>query len=339
MASRYKALMSLPGAFRAFLSSAREILEENEFELIERWCDTGIPKEELLELIADKHGFIVGLDIVDEDVISAAREVQILSKHGIGTDNIDIPAATKRNIVVANTPGSNSSSVADLTIGLLIAVARQVPLAEATVRRGQLIPYLGPELEGKTLGIIGLGNIGKKVARRALGFGMRVIANDLFLDEKFAAETGVTYVSKEEIYRQSHFISLHTPFTPATRGMITKNEIAQMRDGAYVINTARGGIVDESAVAEALERGKLAGAALDVFSVEPPPPDCILFKVPDMIVTTHMGGSTPEAIQRAGELAAWNIINVVNGKLPLNALNPATCARLTKGPFSTSRKR
>jgi phosphoglycerate dehydrogenase-like enzyme len=200
------------------------------------------------------------------------------------------------------------------------------------------VSYIGPELEGKTLGIIGLGDIGKKVARRALAFGMRVIAHDMIQDAKFIAETGVAYVSRDEILRQSHFISIHIPLTPKTRGMITKNEIQQMRDGAYLINTARGGIVDEAAVADALARGKLAGAAFDAFTVEPPPPDCVLFKAPNILVTTHMGGSTPEAIQRGGELAAWNIINVINGRQPLNALNPETCARLTSGAFAMSRK-
>jgi D-3-phosphoglycerate dehydrogenase len=326
--AKYKALISLPGAFQPFLASARSILESNDFEVIERWLDTGIPRPELLQIVSDIDGFIVGLDLVDEEVIAAAERLKVLSKHGIGTDNINIPAATKRGIVVTNTPGTNSSAVADLVLGLIICIARRVLLSDATVRQGQLVPMLGPELEEKTLGIIGLGNIGKKVARRALAFGMRVIANDLVQDKHFVADTGVTYVSKEEIFRVSHFITLHTPLTSSTRGMITKLEIERMRDGAYLINTARGGIVDEEAVAEALGRGKLAGAAFDVFSVEPPLADCALFKAPNALVTTHIGGSTPEAIQRAGDLAAWNIINVIHGKRPGNALNPDTITHL-----------
>ncbi len=325
----YKVLISLPSTFQPLLASARNILESHDFAVIERWLDTGIPKPELLELVSDIHGFIVGLDIIDEDVIAAAPKLKVLSKHGIGTDNINLPAATRRGIVVTNTPGSNASSVADLTIELLICVARQVLQAEAIVRRGQLVPYLGPELEGKTLGIIGLGNIGKKVATRALSFGMRVLANDLIFDEAFARENEVAYVSKDEIYRESHFLTLHTPLTPLTRGMITAKEIRQVRDGAFVINTARGGIVDEIAVADALVSGKLAGAAFDAFAIEPPPPDCGLFKAPNVVVTTHMGGSTPEAIQRGGELAAWNIINVMTGKQPLSVLNPEAFAHLS----------
>lgn len=326
--AKYKALISLPGTFQPLLASARSILESNDFEVIERWLDTGIPRPELLQIVSDIDGFIVGLDLVDEEVIAAAKRLKVLSKHGIGTDNINIPAATKGGIVVTNTPGSNSSAVADLVMGLIICIARRVLLSDATVRQGQLVPILGPELEGKTLGIIGLGNIGKKVARRALAFGMRVIADDLVQDKQFVAETGVTYVSKEEIFRASHFITLHTPLTPSTRGMITKHEIERMRDGVYLINTARGGIVDEDAVAEALERGKLAGAAFDAFAVEPPPADCALFKAPNALVTTHMGGSTPESIQRAGDLAAWNIVNVIHGKRPGNALNPEAITHL-----------
>jgi D-3-phosphoglycerate dehydrogenase len=334
MASRYKALVSLPTTFQSFLTPARTILERHDFQVVERWLDTGVPKSELLELIADMDGFIVGLDIVDEEVIAVARKLQVLSKHGIGTDNLNIPAATKRGIVVTNTPGSNASSVADFAMGLLICLARKMLPSDASVRRGELIPCIGPELEGKTLGLIGLGNIGKKVASRALAFGMRVIAYDIIQDTRFTAETDVTYVSKDDILRESHFISIHAPLTPTTRGMIGLEDIQRMRDGAYLINTARGGIVDEAAVAAALASGKLAGAAFDAFSVEPPPPECPLFRAPNIVVTAHMAGSTPEAIQRAGELAAWNIVNVVNGRQPLNALNPETCVRLTSGGFA-----
>ena len=318
----YKALISLPSTFQPLLASARSILESHDFEVIERWLDTGIPKPELLRLVSDIHGFIVGLDIIDEEVLAAAPKLRVLSKHGIGTDNINIPAATRRGIVVANTPGTNSSAVADLAIGLMICIARKVLRSNATVRKGQLVPLLGPELEGKTLGIIGVGNIGKKVARRALAFGMRVIGNDLIENAAFAAETGVRYVSKDEIFRASHFITLHTPLTPETRDMIGKQEILRMRDGAYLINTARGGVVDEDAVAQALIEGKLAGAAFDAFAIEPPALNCALFKAPNVLLTTHMGGSTPEAIQRAGDLAAWNIVNVLQGKRPVNTLNP-----------------
>jgi D-3-phosphoglycerate dehydrogenase len=318
----YKALISLPSTFQPLLASARNILESHDFEVIERWLDTGIPKPELLRLVSDIHGFIVGLDIIDEEVLAAAPKLRVLSKHGIGTDNINIPAATRRGIVVANTPGTNSSAVADLAIGLMICIARKVLRSNATVRKGQLVPLLGPELEGKTLGIIGVGNIGKKVARRALAFGMRVIGNDLIENAAFAAETGVRYVSKDEIFRASHFITLHTPLTPETRDMIGKQEILRMRDGAYLINTARGGVVDEDAVAQALIEGKLAGAAFDAFAIEPPALNCALFKAPNVLLTTHMGGSTPEAIQRAGDLAAWNIVNVLQGKRPVNTLNP-----------------
>jgi D-3-phosphoglycerate dehydrogenase len=144
----------------------------------------------------------------------------------------------------------------------------------------------------------------------------------------------VTYASKDEILHESHFISIHAPLIPTTRGMIGREEIQRMRDGAYLINTARGGIVDEAAVADALVCGKLAGAAFDAFSVEPPPPECPLFRAPNILVTAHMAGSTSEAIQRAGELSAWNVINVINGRQPLNALNPETCVRLTSGGFT-----
>ncbi len=324
MADGKKVLISLPINFEQYMGTTKGILESNGFEVDDYWNDTGLPKEELIKLIEDKDGFIVGLDKIDEDVVKAGKKLKVLSKHGIGTDNINIPAATKHGVVVCNTPGSNSNAVADLALGLIICLARNIFEADTSVRKSDLTPYIGIELEGKTLGIIGLGHIGKKVALRARAFGMKVIADDPVLDNEFAVKNGIKYVSKEEIYKQSDFITIHTPLTNETHGLIKEKEITLMKDGCYIVNTARGGIVDEKALADALKSGKIAGAGIDVFSVEPPLADYVLFQAPNIVFSTHMGGSTPDAIKRAGELAAKNIINVINGKKPLNALNPET---------------
>jgi D-3-phosphoglycerate dehydrogenase len=331
MSNKPKVLISQPTSFKQFLTSMTEILTQNGFAVTERWTDTGIPKTELLELIADKVGFILGLDIVNENVLTVAKNLKVISKQGIGTDNIDIPAATRHGVVVCNTPGSNASSVADLTLGLMICLARKIITADATVRQSKLLPYIGPEFYGKTLGIIGLNNIGKQVARRAKAFGMKVIANDIKLDPDFAKVNDIAYVTKDQIYTQSDFITVHIPLTKDTMGMIGAREFNLMKAGCYVINTARGGIVNEEALADALRAGKIAGAGIDVFSIEPPSPDYVLFNAPNVIFSSHMGGSTPEAIIRAGKLAALNIVNIVNGRPPLNALNPVTLERyLTK---------
>ncbi len=328
MPEQNKVLISLPTTFEQYLTSTITILEESGFPVTACWNDAGLPKPELLKLVADKVGFIVGLDIVDEEVIAAGKRLKVLSKHGIGTDNINIRAATKHGVVVCNTPGSNSTAVADLTLGLMICLARKIIAADATVRQSQLLPYIGPEFAEKTLGIIGLGNIGKKVALRAKSFGMRVIANDIKPDLEFAKKHEIDWVTKKELYAQSDFITVHTPLTPETFGMIGEKEMSLMKPECYLINSARGGIIDEAALARALNAGKLAGAGIDVFSIEPPPPDYVLFKAQNVIFSTHMGGSAPEAIQRAGELAALNIMNIIKGKPPVNALNPETLERL-----------
>jgi D-3-phosphoglycerate dehydrogenase len=323
----FKVLTSVPTTFEPYNDSMREMLEEAGFEVTQRWDDAGIPKAELLEMIKDFDGMIMGLDRIDPEVIAAGKKLKVLAKYGVGTDNIDIPAATEAGIVVANTPGANATSVCELAIGLLIAVARQMVESCATVKSGSIYPQVGPELEGKTVGIIGIGNIGKRVATRLAAFGMNILVNDLVTYPEWAHDFPIKYVEKEYIYKNADVITVHVPLTDLTKDMISERELKMMKKSAILINTARGGIVNEDALDKALSEGWIYGAGFDVYSLEPPVGFGML-KHKNFIGTTHIGGSTYEAIKRIGEFAATNVIKVLNGKKPLSAMNPETTKNL-----------
>lgn len=322
-----KVLTSVPSTFKAYNQTMKEVLEAAGFEVTQRWDDDGIPKAELVKIIKEFDGMIMGLDKIDEDVIKAGKKLKVLAKYGVGTDNIDIPAATKAGIVVANTPGGNSTAVAELAIAMMVNVARQVVESCAKLKSGSIEPQVGPELEGKILGIIGLGNIGKKVASRAAAFGMNILVNDLLTFPEWTHGFPVKYVEKDEIYKTADFITVHTPLTELTRNMIGERELKMMKKTAIVINTARGGIVNEDALDKALSKKWIAGAGFDAYSKEPPAGFPML-KHGSFTGTTHIGGSTFEAIKRIGEMAADNVIRVVGGRKPINSVNPETTAKL-----------
>ncbi|MDI6870102.1 MAG: phosphoglycerate dehydrogenase [Bacillota bacterium] len=329
----FRVLTSVPTTFKPYNATMKEMLEAAGFEVVQRWEDAGIPKDELIKLIPEFDGMIMGLDRLDADVIAAGKRLKVLAKYGVGYDNIDVEAATKAGVVVANTPGGNSTAVAELAIGLMIAVARDLVRSNSLVKSGSILPQVGPELEGKTVGIIGLGNIGKRVATRLAAFGCKILVNDIVTYPEWPHAFPITYVSKEEIYRKADIITVHTPLTPETRGMIGEKELRMMKPTAILINTARGGIVDEGALAVALKEKWIAGAGFDAYTLEPPvdPQTGKVFPMlenDNMTATTHIGGSTYEAIKRIGEMAATNVIRVLSGKKPINAVNPEVAAKL-----------
>jgi D-3-phosphoglycerate dehydrogenase len=305
-----------------------ESLEFAGMEVVQRWHDTGIPKKELLVIIKNFDAMIVGRhDKIDSDVIRAGKKLKILAQFGVGTDNIDVPAATKAGIVVANTPGANTNSVAELAVCLMIAVARQVIESSNFVKSGSIYPQVGPELENKTVGIIGLGNIGKSVATRLAGFGMKIIVNDIVPYPEWKHWFPIEYVEKEYIYKNADFITIHTPLTELTKNMIGERELKTMKKSTILINTARGGIVNEEALDKALSQGWIFGAGLDVYSIEPPV-GINMIKHKNFLGTTHIGACTYGSIQRMGEMASINVIRVLNGKKPINAINPETTKNL-----------
>ncbi len=284
----------------------------------------GLSKDELLSIIGDFDGLVIRSGTkVTAEVIAAATKLRVVGRAGIGVDNVDVDAASKRGLVVMNTPGGNNVTTAEHAISMMLAAARMIPQANATLRAGQWKrnDYVGTEVFAKTLGIVGIGNIGSIVADRAAGLKMRVVAYDPFITEEAAARLGIELVALEELYARAHFISVHTPLTPDTRGLIGDKAFAAMRDGVFIVNCARGGIVDEKALLAALESGKVAGAALDVFSEEPPAADDPLVAHPNVVATPHLGASTGEAQlnvaiavaeQVRDYLVSGSIVNAVN---------------------------
>ena len=264
------------------------------------------------ELIGDAEAVIVGVDRIGEVVLSSCPHLRVISKHGIGVDNIDLEAAKKRGIVVANAPGTNSESVADMAFLFILSCARHLKLVlEQIQNKKWSSPLLGSELEGKILGIVGLGRIGKGVARRALGFGMKVIYFDPFVEEE-----SFTRVNLEELFQIADFITLHLPLSSQTRHLVNEKLLSLMKKEAFLINTARGELVDEEALYRFLKEGRIAGAGLDVLSFEPPF-ESPLLTLPNVLVTPHVAAYTKEANMKMGRIAAWNVVHVLEGREPL----------------------
>ncbi len=282
------------------------------------------PVEELKKLIADADACVVrsGTQITSE-VIAAAKELKVIGRAGVGLDNVDLEAASKRGIVVINTPGGNTVSAAELAFCLIMALARNIPEANNSVKRGEWErkKFVGSELDGKTLGVLGLGRIGGEVAKRAQAFRMRVIAYDPFLRADKAAQMGVEPMPLEEVFKKADFITLHLPLTAENKNMIGEKQFQMMKKGVRIVNCARGGLIDEKALAVAIKSGQVAGAGLDVFESEPPPKDLELLKLPQVIVTPHQGASTEEAQVAVAVDVAQSIIDYLNGRGSKNAVN------------------
>ncbi|MGH2832598.1 MAG: phosphoglycerate dehydrogenase [Solirubrobacteraceae bacterium] len=272
------------------------------------------------------------------ELIEAATRLKVIGRAGVGVDNVDVPAATKRGIVVANAPESNVVTAAEHTLALLLALARNIPRAHMSLTGGkwERSKFSGVELYEKTLGILGFGRIGQLVAQRARGFGMRVLAFDPFVSAERYRELGVEKAdSPEDVYAQADFITIHLPKTPETEGFLSDEAFAKMRDGVRVLNVARGGLIDEAALARALDSGKVAGAALDVFPSEPMT-ESELFENPKVVVTPHLGASTAEATDRAGYQSAEQVVAALDGGVVSTAVNiPAIAAEDMEvlGPF------
>ena len=284
---------------------------------------TGMKPEELVAVIGDYHGLAVrSATKVTAKIIDAATNLKVIGRAGSGLDNVDLTAATKKGIVVMNAPGGNTITTAEHTFSLMCAMARQIPQATASMREGKWEKkrFMGVELFNKTLGVIGIGNIGSQVARRAQAFAMNVIAYDPFLSEEKAKDMGVEKVALEELYRRSDFITIHTPITAETRNMINKDTIKIMKNGVRIINCARGGIVNEKDLYDALVEGKVAGAALDVFEKEPPENNPLL-TLDNVISTPHLGAATKEAQENVAIAIAEQIADYLVQGTIRNAVN------------------
>jgi D-3-phosphoglycerate dehydrogenase len=283
-----------------------------------------LPEAELCGRIGDCQGLIVrSATKVTAGVLEAGRELVVVGRAGAGVDNIDVEAASQRGVIVMNTPGANTIAVAEHTVGFLLALARKLPQAHGALKGGhwEKSRFAGVELYGKVLGIIGLGRIGSEVGRRALGLRMQVIAYDPYLTDEAAQKIGVELVELEELYARADFISVHIPLTKETRNFLGTNELAKMKDGVRLINCARGGLINEAALVEAIRRGKVAGAALDVFEQEPLPSDHPLLGLEQVIITPHLAASTEEAQTQVALAIAQQIADVLVRGIPRNAVN------------------
>jgi D-3-phosphoglycerate dehydrogenase len=266
---------------------------------------------------------------VGAETLAQAPRLKVIGRAGVGVDNVDLKAATAAGVLVMNTPGGNAVSVAEHTLGLMLAMARSIPQANASTKAGrwEKKKFLGTELRGKTLGVVGLGSIGREVVRRARGFEMRVLAADPYVNPRAAEDAGVTLVPLEELYAQSDYISLHVALTPQTHAMLNQAAFARMRKGVRIVNCARGELIDSAALAQAVQSGQVAGAALDVFPAEPPDAGDPLLALEQVLATPHIGGSTEEAQEMVGVRIVEQLVDYLQHGVALNAVNvPALTA-------------
>ena len=284
----------------------------------------GLKPEELKAIIGDYDAILVrSATKVTKEIIEAGKKLRVIGRAGVGVDNVDLEAATHRGIIVMNTPEGNTISTAELSFSMLMAVARNLPQADAHVKKGEWKrnKFKGSELNGKTLGIVGFGRIGREVAKRANAFNMKIMVFDPFISKESVKEWPVEFVDVPTLLGNSDFLTFHTPLTAETRNLLNRETFKPCKKGMRIVNCARGGIVDETALAEALRSGQIAGAAFDVFSSEPPPADHPLLKLPQFICTPHLGAVTNEAQENVALDVAVQVIDALNDRAIKNAVN------------------
>jgi D-3-phosphoglycerate dehydrogenase len=309
-------LLVTPTSYGKNDSRLKTELEAQVGEVIYNPTGKPLTSAEVAQLLPGMDGYIAGLDGIDANALKTTDRLKVIARYGVGVDNVDLAAAREKGIVVTNTPGANSVSVAELALGLMLALARQIPEAVEAVHQGKWPRYLGVSLEGKTIGILGLGAIGKQLARRLTGFDCQIIAFDPFADAAFAKDHFIELATMEAVIEQSDFISLHLPLSPKTCGIVNAAFLSRMKKGSFLINTSRGEMVDEEALLKALQSGHLKGAGLDAFTVEPPDPESPLLALPQVIATPHLGAQTDGATSNMGWLAMKDCLAVLKNEQP-----------------------
>ncbi len=308
-------------SFRQTSGRHKELLEQSGHQLIESPFDRPLQEAEMVELIGDIDGAILGLDYVTAKVIEAGRQLKVLSRYGVGVDRVDLEAATEAGVVVTNTPGANHIAVAELTLGLMLSLARRIPQHDRTVREGSWERVRGSELAGKTLGIVGLGWISKEVIRRASAFDMKIVVQTAYPDKEIADRYGLEYVPLEDLLERADYVSLHCAVTLERCDLIGEKELRAMKRSSYLINTARGELVDEEALLTALQEGWIGGAAMDAFKEEPATASPLV-RLDNFVATPHIGAATFESILRMATLAVENTLQVLRGERPPYVVNP-----------------
>lgn len=309
MGSKYKILITSTSFFKAGPVPLQQLKEFN-CEIIENPYGRPLKEGELIPLLVDVDGVIAGLDEFGEKVLKSSNRLKVISRYGVGIDNIDMEAAKRLGIFVINTPDVNTQAVADLTFGLILSVSRKIPQSHQSTRKGRWERFIGREVYGKRLGIIGLGRIGKAVANRAKGFEMEIIAYDVQRDESFAETLEIKFLPLDDLLMEADFVTLHCGLNPQTKGLIGPRELGLMKETAYLINTARGELVDERALYEALKEGKIAGAGLDVYEQEPPL-ESPLLSLENAVTTGHIAAYTDEAIKEMALASVKNLLSAL----------------------------
>jgi len=305
-----------------------ERLKREGCEVVEAYHEIGVLREDhYCELIGGVDAVIVSaVDTVNSRVIEAGETLKVIAVRGVGYQGVNLETATTKGIMVTNTPGANADAVADLTMGFIMALAKQIPMIDRRMRKGEWYRIRTTDVYGQTLGLIGLGGIGRKVVQRAKGFDMRMITYDIVKDPDFARRYHLEYVSFEDVLRTSDFVTLHVPLTDATKNLIGPEELTMMKPTAFLVNTARGGIVSEDALYTALKTGLIAGAACDVFSVEPTF-NSRLLALDNMISTPHIGGYTDKCWSVMADVVVENVLAALRGEVPPNLVNPDALRR------------
>lgn len=291
-------------------------LEESVGQVIYNPFGKPLTSEEVAKLLPGVDGYIAGLDYIDASALQNADKLKVISRYGVGYERVDLEAARKRNIVVTNTPGANSVSVAELAISLMLALYRHIPEAVKAVQQGEWKRFSGMSMEGKTIGILGLGAIGKQLARRLAGFDCRILACDPFADKEYAKINQIELVEQETLLSQSDIVSLHLPVLKETIGLVNTEFLSKMKKGSFLINTARGDLVNEKDLLGALKSGHLKGAGLDAFQQEPLDPASPLLELPQVIATPHLGAQTDGATNNMGWMALRECLAVLCGEQP-----------------------
>jgi phosphoglycerate dehydrogenase-like enzyme len=315
-----KEILIMSGKFRDKIDRIEEFLDAQGCTLASLPYDLPMTEDQLCEAVQGIGGLITGLERITPRVIDHAADLKVISAGGVGFDHIDLDAATARGIAVCNCAGCNNRSVAELVFGMMIGLSREIYPADREMRASQWSRYMGTELWGKTLGIVGLGRVGRSVALLGKAFNMQLLATDIVWDITFADEHGISYVPLQRLLRESDYVTLHVPLTPQTLHLIDEAAIDLMKPSAYLINAARGRVVKERALVSALKENRIAGAGLDVFEVEPHP-SCPYLEFDNVIMTPHIGGSTDAAFDRALHLALLNVTAVLNGREPHSQVN------------------
>lgn len=320
--ARYTVLVTATN-YSQLCAPAKAQLEAFGCRIIESTYGRPLTFEELQPHLPHIDAVIAGVDSWNEEVFRLAPRLKVIGRFGVGVDNIDLEAAERHGVTVVNVPGGNANAVAELCVGLILSLMRGLPDLTASTRAGGWERFVGTELEGRTVGLLGFGNIAQMVARKLGGFGVRLLAYDKYPNTARAAELSVQLVSFAEVLSQSDVVSMHMPSLPETKHAISTAQFGAMKPGALFVNTSRGALVDEAALKQALENRVIAGAAIDVYEREPVSPDNALLQLPNLMPTPHTAAETYETYERVGAATARAVMDVLSGKTPANTVRPA----------------